>query len=187
MANDSTKVRVAVTGSFYWDKTGAATAPTGTASSLVSGHKDLGYVSEDGLELTLPDGGDVQNLRAWQGNAIVRTIRSLSEDNPQIQLTLIETKLEVIEAAFGVTVTQTSTEGSFEYDITDQRSAGRLVLDVVDGAELIRCYGPRAFVSGVGGIKFASTEEIGYQLTIDLERDSTAGYNFKSWMTALKT
>lgn len=187
MALDSTKVRVAVTGALYVDITNSATAPTGTASALAAGFKDQGYVSEDGVTLTLPDGGDVTNLKAWQGNATVRVIRSPSEDSPQLSFTLIETKLETIQTVFGVTVTQTSTEGAFVYDSNATRTTTRLVLDVVDGAELIRAYAPQFVVTSIGEVNLTSTDAIGWQVTGDMQRDTTLGGNFKSWMTALKT
>lgn len=185
MANDATKARVAVTGSLYIDITAAGAAPTSQASALAAAYKDMGYVSEDGVTLTMPDAGDSTPLKVWQNDATVRTVRSLTEDSPQITCTLVETKLEVIQAVFGTTVTQTGTEGSFEIDTTDTRTHVRAVLDVVDGAELIRVYAPYALVTSVGEIALTSRDLIGYQITLDLERDTTAGYNFKTWMTEL--
>lgn len=186
MTLDASKVRVAVTGAVYADKTGAATAPTGTASVLDTDLADLGYVSEDGVTLTMPGAGDSEPIRAWQNGAVVRTVRTTPDDSPQISLTLIETKIEVIEFVFGVTVTQTSTEGSFEFDVTDARTPGAIVLDVVDGSELIRLWAPQASVAEISEIGLTNTSAIGYGVTLDLERHATAGYNFKSWMTALK-
>lgn len=187
MALDSTKVRVAVTGAAYWDKTGAGTAPVDVSTAPAAAFKDLGYVSEDGVTLTMPDAGDTTPIKAWQNGATVRTIRGLTEDNPQISLTLIETKLEVIEAVFGVTVTQTAPSGTYEIDTTDVRPYGRLILDVVDGAEIIRYYGPKAIVSSVGEVSLTSQDAVGYEVTFDFERDAAASYNLKVWATALKT
>lgn len=186
MALDASKVRVAVTGAVYYDPTGAAAAPTGTASAL-TGYDDLGYVSEDGVTLTMPGAGDTTPIRAWQNGAVVRTIRLPSEENPTLGLTLIETKLEVIEAVFGVTVSQTATEGTFEIDTTELRSHARLILDVIDGAELIRAFAPKPIVTEVSEITLANTSAIGYGVTIDCEKDNTLGYQLKTWMTALKS
>lgn len=183
MALDADNVRVAVTGAVYSGAT-ATTAPTGTASSL-SSFDDLGYVSEDGVTLAMPDAGDSEPIKAWQNGATVRTIRSTTDDNPTITLTLIETKLEVIETVFGVTVTQTGTEGSFEIDTTETRTPLSFVVDVVDGSELIRAYAPRGVVTAIGEIALTNTTAIGYNVTIECERDSTKGYNLKTWMTAL--
>ena len=183
MALDASKVRVAVTGAVYRNALGT-TAPTGTSSALTS-WDDLGYVSEDGVVIAFPDSGDVQNIKAWQGGATVRTVRSTSDDLPTIQVTFIETKLEVIEAVFGVTVTQTSTEGQFDIDTNKTRTPDSYVIDVVDGSELIRAYVPRGTVTGIGEVQLVSTDAIGYQVTIECERG--ADFNIRTWMTALKS
>jgi hypothetical protein len=187
MALDATKVRVAVTGAVYADPTNAAVAPTSTGSAVDAALKDLGYVSEDGVTLTFPDAGDKTAIKAWQNGATVRTVRSTTEDSPTIGLTLIETKLEVIETVFGVTVTSTATDGSFEFDVNDVRNPVKLLVDVIDGAELIRAYAPQAVVSSIGDLSLTNTDAIGYEVTFDCERSATAGYNLKTWMTALKS
>jgi hypothetical protein len=187
MALDATKVRVAVTGAVYADPTNAAAAPTSTGSAVDPAFNDLGYVSEDGVTLTFPDAGDKTSLKAWQNGATVRVVRATTDDSPTIALTLIETKLEVIETVFGVTVTSTATDGSFEYDVNDSRTNLKLLVDVIDGSELIRAYAPSAIVTSIGDLSLTHTDLIGYEVTFDCERDATAGFNLKTWMTALKS
>lgn len=183
MAVDASKVRVAVTGAVSKGATGA-TAPTSQAAAL-TGFTDLGGISEDGVALQIPDAGDATPLKVWQNGATVRTIRETAEDNPTISFTLVETSKATIETYFGGTVTQTATEGSFQWT-NAARTADSYVLDVIDGAELIRVYIPRGVVSSVGEITLANTEAIGYEVTIDAEYDTVKLYNFKTWMTALK-
>lgn len=187
MALSASNVRVAVTGAVYADTTAAADAPTGSGGVLDTDFKDLGYVSEDGVTLTLPGAGDSEAIHAWQNGATVRTVRTPSDDNPQLSFTLIETKLEVVQFVFGVTVTAGASDGTFEIDVTDTRTPSAVVLDVIDGSEIIRIYAPRAAVAEIEEISLTHTGAIGYGVTLDLERDPTAGYNFKTWMTALKT
>lgn len=184
MAVDASKVRVAVTGALSKGLT-SATAPT-SAAAAITGFTDLGGISEDGVSLAMPDTGDTTPIKVWQNGATVRTIRETSEDNPAITATLVETSLAAIETYFGVTVTQSPTEGTFQWTNT-VRTASSYVLDVVDGAELIRLYIPRGVVASVGEITLANAEAIGYEVTIEAELDTTKGYNFKSFMTALKT
>lgn len=184
MAVDATKVRVAVTGAVSKGAL-SATAPTGTASAL-TGFSDLGGISEDGVTLALNDEGDSTPIKVWQNGATVRTIRTASEDNPTISFALVETSLATIETYFGVEVTQTATEGSFEFT-SQARTADSYVLDVIDDDELIRLYVPQGVVSSVEEITLANSEAIAYGVTIDCERDETLGYNFKSWLTALKS
>lgn len=186
MALSASNVRVAVTGAVYADITSAATAPTSSSSTPDTEFKDLGYVSEDGITLSMPGAGDAEAIHAWQNGATVRTVRTPSDDNPQLSFTLIETKIEVIQFVLGVTVTSAVADGSFEFDVTDTRTPSAVLLDVVDGAELIRIYAPQASVAEISEVELTHTGAIGYGVTLDLERGSV-GYNFKSWMTALKT
>lgn len=187
MALTVANARIAVTGAVYVDITAAGTAPTSSSSAVNAAYKDMGYISEDGVTLTMPDSGEATNLKAWQGNATVRTVRTTSEDNPQLSFTVVETAPEVIKVWSGATVTSSVADGTFDFDISDLRGHVRAILDVVDGAELIRVYAPYAIVQSVGEVNLTSTDLIGWQITLDLERDATLGCNFRSWMTALKT
>ncbi|MCA0217920.1 MAG: hypothetical protein LCH43_11270 [Actinobacteria bacterium] len=187
MTLNADNVLVATTGAFYADTDGTATAPTGTASSLSSWGEEMGYVSDDGVSLKMPGLGDSTPLKAWQNGATVRKIHTPPDDVPQLTLTFIETKLHVIEFVFGVTITQTSTEGSFVINTTALREHVPCVLDVVDGSSLVRVYAPKAIITSIGEIKLTNTDEIGYQATLDLEYDATLAGQAKVWMTALKS
>lgn len=184
MATDASKVRVAVTGAIFKGPT-SMTAPTGT-SGAPAGATDLGFVGEDGIEIGLPDAGQATPIKAWQNGTTVRTIRTPSEDNPSWKFVMLETKKETVETYFGVTITQTATEGSFEYSVTS-RDHHAYVVDVVDGAELIRDYVPYGVVTSVGPHTLANGSPIGYEVTVEGERDPVLNYNFKRWATALKT
>ena len=185
MAVDASKVRVAVTGAVSKGDL-SATAPT-DASAALTGFTDLGGISEDGVALALNDEGDSTPIRVWQNGATVRTIRTPSEDSPTLAFAMVETSLEAIETYFGVTVTQTATDGSFEFK-SEARGADSYVLDIIDDSELIRIYVPRGVVSAVEEITLANSSAIAYGVTIDCENGGTGkDYNFKSWMTALKT
>lgn len=187
MANNAANTLVAVTGSFYADIANTATAPTDTSTALNAAFIDMGYVSEDGVSLTMPSTGDTTPIKAWQGGATVRILRSATTDSPQLKLRLIETKSDVIKTVFGVTVTQAVAEGSFVLNATAIRTPFRAVLHVIDGAELIRIYAPAAAVADIGEIKFANQEAIGYEITLDLQYDATLGGNAKTFMTRIKT
>lgn len=182
---DATKVRVAVTGAVFKGPT-SATAPTGTSGSPDAAFVDLGFISEDGVEISLPGSGDSTPIKAWQDGTTVRVIRTPSEDNPTWKFKMLETTKATVEEYFGVTVTQTATEGSFEYEVTN-REHGAYIVDVVDGAELIRDYVPYGIVTEVESITLATGEAIGYGVTVEGERHPTLGYNFKRWATALKS
>lgn len=184
MALDATKARSAPTGALSVGATGA-TAPTGTGSAL-TGFTDMGYIGEDGVTDTLPGEGDVTTVKAWQNGATVRTFRSPSEDVPTFSCVLLETKKENIELYYNTEVTQTSTEGSFEYK-NEERPHNSFVRDVIDGSELERTYIPYGVVTEVGDRVVVNNVVIGYEVTIAADLDPVKGYNFKTWMTALKT
>ena len=184
MAQDATKVRVAVTGAVSNGLTTAA-APIGTAGAL-TGFTDLGFISEDGVEIELPDAGDAEPIKAWQNGTTVRVIRTPSEDSPTWHFTLLETSLKTVETYFGVTVTQAVADGSFEFKVAN-RPHGSYVIDVIDGAELIRDYVPYGIVTEVGAQTFSNGAPIGYEVTVTGELDPVKLYNFKRYATALKT
>lgn len=183
MSLDATKVRVGVTGAVYKAAT-STSAPTSVSSALTS-FTDLGYVSEDGVTITLPEAGDRTPIKGWQGDATVRVIRGTTDDNPTVQFTLLETSLAVIETYFGSTATQTVTDGSVEFDTTDTRGYLSFVIDVVDGSDTIRTYVPYGVVTSVGDLVYKNQEPIGYQVTVECERDTTKSYNLKQWLSPL--
>lgn len=188
---DASNVRVAVTGAIYADLTrGNAPAPTGTGSALDPGFADLGYANSDGVTLTFPGAGEATAIKAWQNGATVRTLTTPSEDNPTIQFIILETKLEVIEFTFGVTVTQSETEGHYDIDTAAAKPVpAPVVLDVIDGAELIRVHAPEPTISEIEDITLKNDGDdsaIGYGVTLDCARNAAAGYNLRTWMTALR-
>lgn len=182
---DATKVRVAVTGAIFKGPT-SATAPTGTASAPDAAFIDLGFIGEDGVEISLPDAGDSTPIKAWQDGTTVRVVRTPSEDNPTWVFTMLETTKATVEAYFGVTITQTVTEGSFEYSVTN-RSHNSYIVDSIDGAELARDYVPHGIVTSVEAHTLANSDATAYGVTVEGERDPELGYNFKRWATALKS
>lgn len=184
MTTDATKVRVAVTGAVMKADYGT-TAPTGTAGTT-TGFTDLGFISDGGVEIDLPGAGDSTPIKAWQNGTTVRVVRAPSEDRPSWRFTMLETTIETVETYFGVTVTDTATEGSFEFTV-DDRPDNAYIVDVVDGTELIRDYIPKGVVTEVGAQTFANGAPIGYEVTIEADPDPVAGFNFKRWATALKT
>ncbi len=183
MALVEDNVRVAVSGAVGVADYGT-TAPTGTSGAFGD---DLGYISEDGVTETQPDSGDRSPIKAWQNGATVRVIRTASDDNPTWNFQLMETKLEVIELYYKTTVTQTVGEGSWEINSDALPEAHAFVIDLIDGDELIRTYVPKGFVVSTGDKVYRNNEHVGYEVTIEGEKDSAAGYNAKCWATALAT
>lgn len=184
MALDATKVGIAVSGAVSKGATSAA-APTGT-SGATTGFVDLGYISEDGVEVELPGAGDSTPIKAWQNGATVRVVRTLSEDSPTWHFTMLETNLAAVETYFGVTVTQSVTEGAITFAV-GARPYNSYIVDAIDGVNLRRDYIPYGIVTDVGSHTLTNGDVTGYEVTVTGELDPVKGYNFKSWNTRLKT
>jgi len=175
MALTASKVRVGVSGEW---STGAlaAAAPTSAVSAL-TGFTGLGYISDDGVEVTPERSTD--DIKAWQNSKIVRTV--VTEAKTVYKFTLIETTKAAIEFAYGVTVTQSVSEGTYTADpaATGGRKSG--VLDVIDGANLRREYVAESELTSLGAVKFANGEPVAFEVEI------TAYTSPVIFDTALKT
>lgn len=181
MATNSANVRVAVTGEVLVGAT-TATAPTGTGSAT-TGFLGLGFVSEDGVTETRDRSTDT--IKAWQNSATVRTV--ITDSSLTYSFTLLETNKATVELFYGAAVTEAASEGNFV--IVPSNTGGRksFILDVVDGAELLRTYIPQGEVTEVGDRVYAGGEPIGYEVTVQAYPDTTIGGSAKVWATALKT
>ena len=84
-------------------------------------------------------------------------------------------------------LTQTATEGSFEYEGDTAPTPAAYVADILDGTKSKRFHIPRGVRAEVGDLVFKNDEPIGYEVTIECENDPTAGYAFKYWDTGLKS
>ncbi len=186
MATDATKVGVAVTGSVYKAPTGTA-APTSQSTALNAAFVDLGYIGEDGVTESLPVSGDATPIKAWQNGATVRTVRSAPDDFPTYTFVALETNKTVLETKYGVTVTQTATEGAFTINTNTVRTASAYVIDVVDGSELERTYITQGVVTEVGDKVYANQEPIGYEITIEAQYNAGITGNAKVWTTRAKS
>lgn len=181
MALDSTKVRAAVSGAVSVGPTTAA-APTGT-SGVLTGFVDLGYVSDAGV--TEGRSRDTNEIHAWQGGALVRTL--VTSGSLTFQFVLLETKADTVKLFYGAVITSTAADGSFVVVPTNTGGRQSFVLDVIDGAELIRVYVPQGEVTEVGDRVYVNSDPIGYDCTLTAYADPVLGANAKVWATALKT
>lgn len=156
MALTAENVNVAVTGKVYVAPT-SATAPTASDSSL-TGFTELGYVSADGIEVA--HDRSTNQIRAWQNSDLVREVTV--EATTTYMFTLLESNEDVIETYFGATLV------AGKIEVNPGATGGRKswVIDVVDGASVIRHYIPSGEVTAVESQVFANGEAIGYGVTI---------------------
>lgn len=174
------EVQVAVDGVVSVAPAGTA-APTTAVSALPAAYKDLGYVSEDGVTETTNQATD--QIRAWQNATVVRTV--VTEGDVQFSFTLIQTSAEVLAFYYGGTVS--ATDGSIVVDPTVERPRQVMVLDIIDGADLIRVYAPEAQITEVGDIVYQSGAPIGYEVTVTAHYNDALNGSVQKWFTALDT
>lgn len=163
MALDSDNVRVAVTGQVLVGAT-SATAPT-ASSSATTGFTDLGYISEAGIVENF--NRSTNQIRAMQNGALVREVTS--SGTYTVELTLLETKTEVLELYFGATITSGVLNGD------PSKTSGRksFIIDAIDGTTVERTYIPQGEVTAVGTRTLASTDAMAYTLTITAYADAS--------------
>ena len=128
MTLTATNVRTGITGEVSVGLL-AATFPA-TAVAVLTGFNGLGYIGPDGV---VPKSDrSTKDLTAWQNNAIVRTL--VSDAKRTYEFTLWETNKNTIEFAYGTTITQTATEGSYTIDPSATGGSRKFVVDIIDGA-----------------------------------------------------
>lgn len=155
---DATKVRVGVSGRLAYGPT-STSAPT-AVDSAVSGVKEVGYISEDGV--TEKRDRSTTKLKAWQNAATVRTI--VEEASFQIEATIIETSKETLELFYGAPV---GTKGDVLVNPSATGGTKAIILDVIDGDDMIRTWIPNGEVIEVGEMTYKNGEPIGYPVTIE--------------------
>src|SRR5690606_13811343 len=141
MALNADNVRVAVTGAVSVGDT-SATAPTDAVSPLTDS-TDHSKVHEDGLTETRDR--SIEQLRAWQNAAVVRSV--VTEATITYTFRLIETKKETVERYYA---TKVQPDGSVMIIPSETGGRQSYVLDVIDGDEFLRAYIPEGEETEVG-------------------------------------
>jgi hypothetical protein len=164
---------IVATGAF-----GVAAAPTDATTALGATWTDLGYVSDQGVDETLNQ--STTPLRAWQKNKVVRTV--VEDGDVQYHFVLLQTSAETVAFYYGGTV---ATDGSIVIDQSAERPTLAFVLDVIDGDNVIRAYGPEAQVTEVGNQVYRNGEPVGYEVTVTCNYNEALGGSVKKWYSAL--
>jgi hypothetical protein len=181
MAQTASEVRVGVDGVVSSAPLGS-TAPTSVSAALDAAFSDLGYVSEDGV--TEANTVTTEKVRAWQGNAVVRTL--ITEGDTTYSFTLLQTNADTLAEYYGLEAADIDgVSGSFVSSATVDRPRRSYVIDVIDGDELIRKYIPDGQVTEVGDQVFQNGAPIGYEVTITAYDDATLGGSVKHFFSAL--
>lgn len=187
MGGVSANVKVAVTGAAYCSESGATvTAPTTAVSTLDTDLKDLGFLSEDGIEENYDD--DVTEIPAWQGGQIVRRVRSKS--SATFKMKIIENTRLALELYHSGSLVESDGGSGWKLPIMSPvQDRRKFVFDVIDGTEVLRIWIPDGEVFERGAVVYKGDEAIGYEVTITAypDADGLVAIKFSNsaaWATA---
>jgi hypothetical protein len=156
--------------SAVWVAAKGTTAPTDPTTAPGAGFVELGWLGEDGM--TEMREVDTDQKRAWQGAAIVRTVRT--SDTRRFKFVCLETNKTTIgltrpgstpSTAAGVTTTSVKA-----YTGSDKRA---WIIDQRDGSVDNRKVVPDGEVVEMGDITGQNGELVAYEVTVECYPDSS--------------
>ncbi|MFB6948893.1 hypothetical protein ACFV85_14985 [Streptomyces niveus] len=161
MALEAAEVRVGITGELLSAPRGTA-APTNASTPLDPLFLGHGYVNDDGVVENWDD--SVDNIVAWQNATTVRAART--ESTLTLACTLIQTRGSNLELFYpGSVVEENGAE--WKIDVKPATSDPRaFVLNVLDGADVIRMYVGNGELTERGEIPYQSGTAVSYPVTI---------------------
>ena len=172
----SVDVLVGATGVVYGGATASVTLPTNATGSLDTDLKDLGFVSADGVTMSVNQ--DTTEIKAWGGS----TIRKIQTGHTvEFHFVLLETQINSLGAYFGSANVDDPTNVAKVTASMNQRQTW--VIEVVDGANIIRIVIPDGEVTGHDDVTYKTDEAIGYGVTVTAYEDS-AGVKAYEYMQA---
>lgn len=166
MANDASKVRVGATGVVSHAPLATA-VPTDTTTALNVAFVDVGYISDDGVSATIDQSNT--DVRAWGGD-LVRRITS--EFGFSFTFTMLELNANSVAAFYG-------NGSATAWEVKSNQIRKSWVIHIVDGAKIRRIVVPDGEVTDRGDITFATTEAIGYEVTVTAYPNATGVYAFE--------
>lgn len=159
MALDASNAAVAVSGEVFVGDLDAE-IPTGVNfDPLANGYLGLGYLSEDGFEIT-PETSS-ENLVGWQNAAVLRTI--ITEASITATFTMVEIKPETVETYWATDIDPVT--GAYDIDPAATGGKKKWLFQVIDGDEAeLGCYVGE--ISGREAITNQSGQLIGMGVTV---------------------
>lgn len=168
MAIDADEIVVGASGSVYVADVGS-TGPTDIATALDAAFVDLGYVSEDGVDIT--PGMDANEINAWQSFYPVR--RVVTGRTLEIGFTLLQWNEESIKLAFGggTVATTAGPPAHYTYSPPDPSEIDyrALVIEWADGTKGYRLHVPKALVTDTSALSLNRTDPAGLALTFSVQ------------------
>ena len=143
--------------------------PTDVAAAVDESITGVGYISEDGVSMSV--GRDTDKIKAWGGD-VVKIVQS--EHSVTLEYSMIESaREEVNREVYGepnVTATAaTSSSGNLlAVRVTAEQLPHRVrVIEIKDGDARMRLVAPDSQVTEVGDITFQDSSIIGYPVTVE--------------------
>lgn len=144
MANDANETVIGANGSVWVAPVGTV-APINPTIAFGTGWLELGYLNEDGLQVT--DGKTVQSFMAWQAYYAIR--KTISEKSFMVAINLLQWNDVNIPLALGGGAVTTVTTGIYKFEpgdpgIIDERA---MAFRWSDGAKHYHLIIPRGLVT----------------------------------------
>lgn len=153
----------------------ASPTPTDTSGTLDASITGVGYISDDGVSMTI--GRETDKIKAWGGDVVKIT---QNEHSVTLQYTMIESaRAEVNREVYGepnVTATAaTTTSGNLlAVKVTAEQLPHRVrVMEIMDGDARMRLVAPDSQVTEVGDITFQDGSIIAYPVTVECFPDAS--------------
>lgn len=153
------------------------TAPTDSTTALAAAFKELGYVSEDGVNNARELNREV--IKAWGGDDVLVTKNGT---NDTFTFTLIEALNEdVLKTVYGsASITGTLSDGIAVGVGNEEPEEGVWVIDMIlRGGAAKRLVIPRGVITEIGEITYADEEAVGYEITLQCLADSTGKTHYE--------
>jgi hypothetical protein len=169
VANDADNVRVGLNGTIYIAPKGT-TAPTDLETAWPAGWVDLGYLSDDGVEMSYST--ETEDINAWQSLSPVRKV--LTGVDMTLGFTAIELKASTISLYFPSSTMTEVTTGVNTLSIpaaptADERAIG---LEWTDGDIVNRLVIARGEVTNRDSITLARSGAVALPMTVSAYADT---------------
>lgn len=169
MANDADNVRVGLNGSIYIAPKGT-TAPADLTTAWPAGWVDLGYLSDDGVEMSYST--ETEDINAWQSLSPVRKV--LTGVDMTLGFTAIELKTSTVTLYFPSSTMTEVTAGVNKLSIpaaptADERAIG---LEWTDGDIVNRLIVARGEVTNRDSITLARSGAVALPMTVSAYADT---------------
>lgn len=167
MAVESGAVLAGVGGtSLCWVAPVGTAAPTDATTELGTGWVDLGWVSQDGLELAVDE--DTNEIFGFGSLQKIRTL--ITSSNQSVSVSFLESNQRVLEVYHRLplnSLTAADVEGAFDF-ATGAATTARYAFcfDMVDGANHIRAVMETVEVTEREGLAIQAGEGIQYGVTL---------------------